>query len=52
MLCLALLLPKMLMCGIEDRLMDNAFQIPGLLFKAWLVFVELSAAVFSQELKS
>lgn len=32
--------------------MDNVFQMPGLLFKAWLVFVELSATAFNHELKS
>lgn len=38
-------------CGVKDRLMD-VFQVPGLLFKAWLVFIELSATLSNQELKS
>lgn len=32
--------------------MDNVFQMPGLLFKAWLVFLELSATFSNQELES
>lgn len=30
----------------------DVFQVPGLLFKAWLVFIELSATLSNQELKS
>lgn len=32
--------------------MDSVFQMPGLLFKAWLVFTELSATLYNQQLES
>lgn len=32
--------------------MGNIFQMPGLLFKAWVVFIELSVTLSNQELES